>query len=1077
MLSAFVLITMDFSKIKPAHAAQLQIIQTTPQETGLPETQPADLREPTFVQNETIPVTTGLPETVPFETTVATSGAEEVDPGAGEPLTADPPATQPSVTQPSVTEPQKSEPSVTEPRETEPITTEPPATEPGKLLLNNSVEAETTAVTEPVPDAGSLEDDLRTVSGQGISFKLFNYSTAINKASGGTTWRPISSYFTFRNSGMENGADAGSFNIPTPNTNAEHDQDGFTKHHATVERILDNGYPVLDLTRNADGSGRTDPGIGESTRSLRYLFSSGDHAVDAYSPRNTMLQRSGSHYWYDSAEHAVDYDISSNVFRLRSYPERNSTTANYGAAYGDFLPFTYTGGSVKSTTEAGVSYHVETQNVDYWFGMEMQVDFFQTKDGKLGQENMVFRFSGDDDVWVFVDDVLVLDLGGTHGTVNGSINFATGEILQYLTWRGANGTEAEQTGGSATSFPTSLRACFDAAGRTPNGGWNSDGKTFADYSEHTLKFFYLERGSAVANCSLDFRLPTLPDESLTVTKDLHSDANTQIRDYLEGSIDYRFRVMKADEAGNATDNPYITAGMTYELMENGVKVGSRTVGEDNCFRLKTGQSAQFTQMLQKGAGTTRYVVQEIMPDNLVGQYEGVMYLLSGAGGETITENNPTDAFTAFQTPVLSADQTQTVIFQNRVDTRQLGTLKITKVAAPGTQIPSDLYFQMQVKIGGELLPVGTGYMVAQERRVVDTAGVLLLRANETAVIEQGILAGTEYQVTELSASVDGYRASYTGIVEPSGEINCTPDGVSGEFPLSGTVQITVTNADYDHAIQLPIYKKVLDFQEESDFRFLIEQVERAEGYWQVIATLPDSVMTVSGSTMTEDLITIGYRADTEGVFYYKITEEPGAGDYIYDPSVFIVEVTVSGGSAEITGIKKNGDPADSVSFVNRAVTKLTVTKTISGGSTSMKFPFTAEVYLNGEPFILPEPDENSGYTTNGNMLSFSLGHGESIMLPCIPINAVVIVEEHDYDGFLVFNRLEGTEEDQAGGASREVHFTNTAQTIHFTNQTGFRLPNTGGSGTFAYQIGGALLSLSMGAALLHKESRKERRKK
>ena len=1039
LLSILLLISLVLPPGRFVGATELEILQPEPQETeitmeSLEEMVPVPTCEPTEITVESVPPESAVPIfSVPTE-----------------------PAETQEITEPTL------------------AATEPQATVNQTLAFDSILEA--AAETEPVPNAESMPDDLSTVSGQGVSFRLFNYSTDINKSSGGASWRPISSYFTFRNSHMENGTDATVVNVPSPNINANHDQDGFTKAHATVQRVLDGGYPVLDLSRNADGSARTDPGVGSASRSLRYLFSSGDHAVAAYTPVNTILQRNGSHYWYNSADHAVDYDTSVNRFRLRSSPERNSTTAGYGAAYGDFLPFTYTGGVVQGSTEDGVSYHVGTEDTDYWFGMSMQVNFFQTKGGRLGDENMVFRFSGDDDVWVFVDDVLVLDLGGTHGTVNGTINFATGEVLQYLSWNGANSTAAEQTNGSSTSFPTSIRACFDAAGRTPNGGWSTDGRTFADYTEHTLKFFYLERGAAVANCSLDFRLPTLPDKSLTVTKDLSADADSQLRDYIGNSLDYCFRVRKADDAGNVTEEPYITAEMTYELMENGVKIGNRTVDEDDCFRLKAGQSAQFTQMLLKGNGATRYIVEEIMPEKLTGQYAGIDYLVSGNGGNTITENHPEEYFTAFQTGILSAEQTQTVTFQNRVDTGKLGTLKITKLAAPGTQIPTDLFFQMQVKIGGELLPVGSQYRVSEELRTVETAGVLFLRANETAVIEQGILAGSEFKVTELSASFDGYRPTYSGVVEPSGEISCTQDGVSGTFPLAGTVHVTIENADYDFAVQIPIYKRVLDFQEKSSFHFLIEEVEKLDGHWQVVETLPECVITATNAQSAKEIITIGYRMDTEGVFYYRITEKHGNGDFIYDTSVFYVEVTVTGNSAEITGIKRNDSPADKVCFVNRTATELTVTKTVTGITGSMKFPFTVEVFLNGEPFDLPEPKSESSYTVNKNVVSFSLGHGESVTIPSIPVGALVKVEEHEYEGFLVFHNLEGVQESQISGAQREILFTHTAQTIHFINQSGFRLPNTGGIGTNLYTIGGSLLSLSMGVALLHKQSRGKSRK-
>lgn len=992
---------------------------------------------------------------------------QTLEPTVTEPALTELVATEIITTEPESAEQEATEPVATETIATEPAVTEPLLTEPVSTTESDLKKESKKLLTKAVQDAGIQDGDLQTVSGQGITFRLFNYSSNINKSAGNLEWRAISPYFTFRNSKMESGSDATGSYIPKPEMNTDHDQDGYTKSHATVERVLDSGYPVLDLSRNADGSGRIDPGVPRATRDLRYLFSAGDHAVTAYAPSNTILQQSGSHYWYNSADHAVDYDVEDNRFRLRDYVERNKTTAGYGAGYGDFLPFTYTGGVQLGTTEEGAPYHVDTEDTDYWFGMTMQVNFFQSKSGRLGDQNMIFRFSGDDDVWVFVDNVLVLDLGGTHGTVSGSINFATGEVLQYLSWGGANGTEAERYSGSDTSFPTTIRACFDAAGRTPNGGWSKDGRTFADFSEHTLKFFYLERGAAVANCSLDFRLPTLPDESLTVTKDLTTDGDTAVRDFVTDSIQYCFRVMQANEEGIASAEPFLTAGMTYSLLENGVKTGTGTIGDDNCFLLRAGQSAQFTQMLQKGNGATKYIVEELIPDELTGQYAGVEYLISGDGGETVTENNPAEPFTRFQTGMLTADQTQSVTFRNRVDTATLGTLKITKRAAAGTQIPDSLYFQIQVKLGGNLIPVGTVYKVGKESRTVETAGVLMLRVNETAVIEQGILSGTPYQVTELSAAFDGYRPTYTGVVQPSAEMLCNEEGVSGEFPLASTVHITITNADYDFPVEIPVSKKVLDFQESTSFHFTIEQVEKTGDTWSVVKALPEMEITVAEEGVAREILTIGYRSYEEGVYYYRIREKTESGSFLYDTAVFLVEVTVEDGCAEITGIQRNGKDTESVSFVNRSMTSLTVTKTIAGGTGSIQFPFTVEIFLNGEPFAIPESVIDQKYKAEGNTLSFSLGHGESITLPIIPMHAVVRVEEHEYAGFQVFTELGGSAESKTGGAVREIQFDESPQTIHYTNQSGFRLPNTGGEGTFSYIAAGTVILLRTSAAFLY----------
>ena len=130
----------------------------------------------------------------------------------------------------------------------------------------------------------------------------------------------------------------------------------------------------------------------------------------------------------------------------------------------------------------------------------------------------------------------------------------------------------------------------------------------------------------------------------------------------------------------------------------------------------------------------------------------------------------------------------------------------------------------------------------------------------------------------------------------------------------------------------------------------------------------------------------------------------------------------------------------------------------------MKFPFTAEIYLNGVAFNPPQEDAQSGYTVEGHKVSFELGHNERIVLPNIPINAVVIIQEQNHEGFTVLHRLD-SEEDLFSGAVREVQISNTPRTIHFINQTGFRLPNTGGTGTKSYILSGTVLM--MGAALLY----------
>ena len=122
-----------------------------------------------------------------------------------------------------------------------------------------------------------------------------------------------------------------------------------------------------------------------------------------------------------------------------------------------------------------------------------------------------------------------------------------------------------------------------------------------------------------------------------------------------------------------------------------------------------------------------------------------------------------------------------------------GRLEISNFAAPDTEIPVELYFKIQVKLDGQLLPKGTCYMVGDETRIVDTAGELLLRVNETAVINTMIHSGAEYCITELSSSIDGYHAAYSCDTVLSEITRCTQDCISGIFSESGVVHVTITN--------------------------------------------------------------------------------------------------------------------------------------------------------------------------------------------------------------------------------------------------------------------------------------------
>lgn len=227
--------------------------------------------------------------------------------------------------------------------------------------------------------------------------------------------------------------------------------------------------------------------------------------IDSYSMSNGYTAENISK---DDANSILDkwagYNSVDSDNKRSQYANRSVSNVAYGQYSGGL-------GALGTNDYGGTASH---------FGMSMEVDFYIPSDQTTGKDgngdqkddDIVFEFLGDDDLWVFVDGQLVLDLGGCHPALAGEINFTTGEI-KYDNFKNEN--LYRLTSVDANDGTSNDDEVFDKEQKI-----DDINSSIREPGYHTLQIFYMERGSGVSNCYISFNLPQVPAGEVHVSKDV-----------------------------------------------------------------------------------------------------------------------------------------------------------------------------------------------------------------------------------------------------------------------------------------------------------------------------------------------------------------------------------------------------------------------------------------------------------------------------------------------------------------------------------------------------------------------------
>lgn len=788
-----------------------------------------------------------------------------------------------------------------------------------------------------------------------------------------------------------------------------------------VEGYLKDGYPVLKK------NGTSLNGLFDGTwdKVIPHTYVTGLNHLFSYDSRTGT-------YSYDSDKNYAYYDIDSSRNTEKNFIvyERSKDKGEGNRHVASFMPY--------SSWDDGAS-----QN-KFAFGMMISFEFLQPKNGKINGQDMVFSFSGDDDVWVFIDNKLVLDLGGVHERATGSINFANGEV--YV---------------NNQSNPT-LGSVF-----------NSDSDTFADYTSHSLKLFYMERGRGDSNCSIKFNLPPRPTNSIEIVKSL---ANSDKEKYT--STDFQFKAYLEDEEDRNQELVQYNAipeGTPYRVKKNDSLTDEvRYVGANNIFTLKAGESAVFEGI---DSGLWFYAEEVgILSDQFdrvdITDWKVTYHDLNEKLVETSNGKVPeqTETYLA-RSEEKTAGNAARVEFKNTCNVKNLRKLRITK-KMNGLSTTDKFSFQVYLTgQNGQFIPYDGGYEVINKASKflregnASSQGIISdVAPDETIVIDQ-ILSGTEFRVNEIEPDNSRYEKPIKEVKEGSCDVG-TVTGSDGKIALKKDAHVIITNTlkvdltvnkewsdkNIKHSsIYAGLYKadgtplKCVELNEDNQYRYVFGNVSSSDLVYELrpVTGNENAEFTINNNGYVKveaDKIIVAKANNTDTKYKVSYKKEVSEDGTKITQTITNTKIVTE---LNLIKVEKNNEKnllknAEFALYTANDNYTYEESNRVTG---NIKTDSNGRATVNGlvpGKYVLKETKAPEGYSLSANVWQVLVRDNQSVE---VTLNGVP-VEKSDDGAFVIENiKL-------------------------------YSLPSTGGSGIYWYMIGGMVL-MSAAAWILYKNKCRE----